>query len=130
MPVNDDRQYLTNIISQKPEIKSGSIAELLGAPFTNAVWLFKKADQWFVDIGDGSGPRQYDGDTYTPQFVVTGITTNENDDDGKNVMIDLPRFKKLNVRLYSGLDRPYNATKVYLKNSFSAGTVGSVILTG
>lgn len=139
MPRYLDAQASTNIISSDDEVKSDSLAMLMQGPFTRFVQLRRIDGKGGVpnywELNDGSDGLwvRIDDRHYVPSFVVRGISTNDKDNDGESVRVDLRGDNNavgLVLRLFAGLDRPYQVTRIHLHNIMQNDNINSVILLG
>lgn len=99
---------------------------VMQSPFDRAVRIFKDGGQWYKKTADGT--VAVSGNYYTPDFVVTGIVINDNNEDGNYVGFDIPHLNELRVRFFPGLDRPYRVTRLYFGEAFTNAT--DIILLG
>jgi hypothetical protein len=130
MPIHDDGQHFTNIIQSDSSVKTGDMALLLQKPFGRAITFTLAAGNWSIDRHDGVGAIPYNEDHYDPTWPVTGITTNDDSTTGGTARVDLEsntNARNVNIRIFSGLDRPYHVTRLYLS---SITNVNSVVLLG
>jgi hypothetical protein len=128
MPFHNDNQHYTNILQSDSDVKSGDMALLLQKPFGRMVTFSESAaGNWSINRHDGRGALPYTEDHYDPPFPVTGITTNNTDTNGGIARIDTTNAREYDLRIFSGLDRPYHVTRLYLT---AATGIDSVVLLG
>jgi hypothetical protein len=130
MPHHNDGQKNTNIVQSDVHVKSGEMAMLLQKPFGRAISLTRVNNAWFIDRHDGKGVVAFIADYFEPLWPITGITTNDTAETGGIMRVDLAdevNGQNILIRVFSGLDRPYHITRIYLA---SVTDVDSVILLG
>lgn len=131
MPRHSQTQEFTNIIQSDSAVKTGNMALLLQKPFSRVItFALDTNGNWTINRHDGRGAIRYRETRYDPEFPVTAITTNDDSTTGGQARVDLRddnNGTSIRLRLFSGLDRPYHVTRLYLT---TATNLNSVVLLG